>query len=404
MRFSLAFLATSLGTWILPTCAHAQTPASSVQHSDSVAPATEKSVEPAGFTFYFENDAFGDTDESYTNGVQAIWLRFRGVNGLRRASGDTVAWDRSRLSRLPEGGCQPKNEPNAVACGVLTLGLGQTMHTPVEIERPEPLRDQRPYAGWTYLSGSLSSVWKPDPKAPRVSPRQRPKPQRFSDTPIHALTLEAQVGVLGPGASARNTQSMAHWWWAPGAVMPQGWHNQLENQFGGNFSLRYSRTVRNDFNCDGCWELTGLGGVQAGTVMNAATTGARLRFGWRMPIEYGPLRMSTTLPPRSEESESDKPQWYDRLWAAGFLEGNVRAVAHNAFVTGSYADAEWRRESLVSLRKIGSDFAIGGSLGFGNAALSYRALVRSPEHSAPGKRIKPHRFGILTLTLGQGLR
>lgn len=326
---------------------------------------------PRSFTFYGENDVlyFGGkdvTDQHYTNGVQASWT--------------TMAWP--RFLRIPDSrwwpgkDCEPRHlgdDPNA--CGFYTVGLGQTMYTPRNLERPDTQRFDRPFAGWMFVSASLHSL------------RER-----------HRLGVDLQAGVIGASAGAQHTQSMAHWWWAPGAVLPQGWRNQLRNQVGANIGLSYSytMTVGNDLGLAA--ELSPRAVVQTGTVMTDARAGVRVRAGWNMSPEFQMTRIPVTL--ALDSTRVQLP------WVAAVVELEGRTVAHNALVTGGYADADVWRESL-KLEPYGRDLTWGVSAGWRAISLSHQWVRRSAEFSvrnqAAGTDQTDHRFGITTFTISRGM-
>lgn len=329
---------------------------------------------PRSFTFYAENDVLyffsedGATDKHYTDGVQASWSAAAWPRWLRRVN--SKWW--------PGKACDPRHldeDPNA--CGVYSIGIGQTMYTPRDLRRADPNPDDRPYVGWTYLIANLHSL------------RER-----------HRLGLDLQAGIIGPGAGARQTQSMAHWWWAPGAILPQGWSNQLQNQIGANVGLRYAYQ----------WSHTRKGGwsveasprvhLQTGSVMTAARAGGRIRAGWNMPPEFLLTRIPVTL------SEADTADGRPRLWIAATAELEGRAVAHNALITGGYADGDLWRENL-ELNRFGRDVLWGFAIGSGGFSLSHQWVRRSSEFGTPNAEFpvpdRDHRFGITTVTLSKGM-
>src|SRR5205823_10726214 len=93
--------------------------------------------------------------------------------------------------------------------------LGQSMFTPSDTHRPEPLLNDRPYAGWLYTGLIV---------------------QRRGLGTGEFLTLEnfqVDLGVIGPDALADNVQSWYH------HHLPPGWKNQLHDEPG--IALKYGR-------------------------------------------------------------------------------------------------------------------------------------------------------------------
>lgn len=328
---------------------------------------------PRSFTFYVENDVLyffsgdGTTDQHYTNGVQASWTEAKWPKLLRRINS---RW-------WPGKACDPRHldeDPNA--CGMYSVGIAQTMYTPRDLARADANPDDRPYAGWTYLIASLHS---------------------FREG--HRLGVDLQAGVIGPAAGTKQTQSMAHWWWAPGAILPQGWDNQLRNQVGANVGLRYayqwSRVIGKGVSIDAAPQVR----LQAGTVMTAARGGARVRAGLNMPPEF----MLSRIPVNLGVGDTTGPP---RVWIAATAELEGRAVAHNTFISGGYADGDTWRNSL-ELNRYGRDLLWGLAVGVGPFSLSQQWVRRSAEFDAPGALFpvsqRDHRFGIFTITMSRDM-
>ncbi len=95
------------------------------------------------FLIYFENDYFGGTDNHYTNAVRVTWL-----------SPDLTEYDQDR--RLPRWGLPLiRNLPLVNRPGFqrnVGLSIGQNMYTPEDLSRKDLIKDDRPYAGWSYFS------------------------------------------------------------------------------------------------------------------------------------------------------------------------------------------------------------------------------------------------------------
>src|SRR4030043_1418161 len=95
------------------------------------------------FFLYFENDSFGGTDRHYTNAFRLTWLS----PNLTEYDEDTrlPRWGLPLIRKIPlinRRGFQRN----------IGLSLGQNIYTPEDISRKSLIKDDRPYAGWTYLS------------------------------------------------------------------------------------------------------------------------------------------------------------------------------------------------------------------------------------------------------------
>ena len=145
------------------------------------------------YSFAWENDAFGgdhkDSDRYYTNGLKAAWVSptLRKRNYDCASQSELFAWvdefnDLMLLRRMSG------DDPDAIKRNVV-IGLGQSMYTPsgTRRDRPELNRNDRPYAGWLYLSYGLNA-------------RIDANTTQASDT-LHALELN--VGMVGRASHAK---------------------------------------------------------------------------------------------------------------------------------------------------------------------------------------------------------
>lgn len=337
----------------------------------------EEGAEPdrpaRSFSFVVENDVLyvggeNTTDQHYTNGVQAVW---------------TTLWWPAFLSGKgwwPARECDPRNMDGLPgACGAVTVGLGQTMYTPRDLEWSDTLYDDRPFVGFAYATGSLHIL------------RGR-----------HTIGLDAQVGVIGSAAAAQYTQSMAHWWWAPGAVLPQGWRNQLSNQPAVDLGARYSYVIATPELWGGLTaDASPRARVQFGNVTGAARAGVRVRGGWNMPREFTFGRIGTTGLDSTLRKLRDVLEVVS-LYATAEWEG--RAVAYNALVTGGAMDGEAWRDNL-RLEARGRDLLWGGSLGIAGFTVTHQWVRRSPEftpRAGEDPQRVDHRFGVTTVSFSRG--
>ncbi len=109
------------------------------------------------FTMYWENDAFTGTDENYTNGFKLTWGR--PFTPQREAAGGFTKWMIDRLPFI--------NDPQAERG--TSLSIGQNIYTPEDTDTSELIKDDRPYAGFSYIGfgflskkGRRRDVWEID--------------------------------------------------------------------------------------------------------------------------------------------------------------------------------------------------------------------------------------------------
>lgn len=315
--------------------------------------------EQAGFlSLTVENDVFfGGTDRHFTSGIRFDWVPKK----KRRVFGLVPLIERV-LGVPEEGGPNQKRSR-------MYFSLGQNIFTPDDITVPEIIPDDRPFAGWLYLSTGVVA-----------------KQDGYSER------LELTLGVIGPASLAGDFQRTWHDWF--NFRTPRGWRNQLKNEPG--LMIYYERQ----------WRL-GLGrarklsaellphvGISAGNVLTYASTGLSLRYGQNMPDDSGPPRIRPGLPGGAgfNLTEGAEYGWY--IFAS--LEG--RAVARNVFLDGS----TFRKSHSVPKKHFVGDLNLGfavvlrdGSGFLPPMRISYTHMWRSREFHG---QENIDRLGSLSLT------
>jgi hypothetical protein len=179
------------------------------------------------------------------------------------------------------------------------------MYTPKDISLRNPPLDDQPYAGWLYGSAGLTA-----------------------ETGKRLDQLELTVGMVGPASLAEETQKRVHE--IVSSDEPQGWDTQLRNEPG--FILTYQRSWRSVVSKSILgvpFDMTPHAGGALGNVFTYANAGIMLRFGRRLPLDYGPPRIQPSLPGSGFLVPHDGFGWY--LFAG--IDG--RAVARNIFLDGN---------------------------------------------------------------------
>jgi hypothetical protein len=309
-----------------------------------------------------ENDSFINPwgihpDRHYTQGLKAVVLlgphQFTGVSG---------ALDRW----LSPWGFQTES---AQVGWVL---VGQHIYTPGSITVPEPILDDRPYAGWLYTG---------------------PIFQRRGHTPAGTPVFEnweLDLGVVGPASLADQSQGEVHRRWFPDYV-PLGWSHQLHNEFG--LELKYGRRWR-------CL-LPGIAprfadvlpqvGASIGNVRTHVNAGAFVRAGWNLPDDFGPVINESTVAPH--RGLSPATPWIGAHVFAG-VEGRV--VARDLFLDGN----TFGHSQRVAKYPFTADLVCGVAAHLGRfVEVSYTRVVRTKQFY--GQRGLDHFASItgkLTLT------
>jgi hypothetical protein len=279
----------ALTTWL---AAAANPPA---ERAAGIRPSRQWSV-----SLRWENDAFSGADRFYTDGA-SIAVAHTGPSWL-----DPVA------DRLPWGD------------GRRTVGYdaGQIMVTPSDTTLAVPNPADRPYAGILWFGLSLHVE----------------KPHAYNG-------LKLLTGVVGPASLAEETQRLVHD--ILGNDYPRGWDHQLPNEPVFNLVYEHRQKYRLLGETDGmAVEVLPMGNLMLGNVLTQAQLGGQVRFGWRIPDDFGTtlMRGMVHLPPPAHDK--NRPPWKD--WGVyAYGGGNLNFVARNITLDGStwrdspHVDKEW---------------------------------------------------------------
>lgn len=312
------------------------------------------------FAFTLENDVFAGTDQNYTNGTKLSW------DYADAASYDEIdrlpAWARLLASKAP------KTRKDALSYGA-TISLGQSIFTPSDIEVAELIPDDRPYAGWTYMSLAL-----------------REREGKSTDS------FELTLGIVGPHSYAEEIQGWVHE--TIDSTVAQGWDNQLEDEVG--VMLAWSRDTElfsfpdstNGWGAD----LNASYGAVLGNIYTHAQAGVNFRFGYNRNSQATPPRIrpgnTTAFPsnqadPRLRGDKSKKGVFFT-------VGSEVRYVGRNIFVEGN----TWADSHGLPAEDWVGDYYAGLTFLSKNWSFSYVFTRRSEEYEGQDG---PHEFGGLTV-------
>lgn len=297
-------------------------------------------------SFILENDLFYDVDRHYTNGVGFIWTP--------APSTPTPKWALAVARHVP---WFPKD-------GQIRHGyaFGQSMFTPSDIKVANPPLSERPYAGWLYGTIGLGTV----------SGRQLD-------------LLYMSIGMVGPASLAEQSQKFVHK--VIGADQPQGWDTQLHNEPG--IVLTYQRSWHSlavEPSTGTRLDLTPHLGAAIGNVFTYANTGLTLRFGKRLPNDFGPPRIQPGLPGGADFSPVSDFGWYLFVGVEG------RLVVRNIFLDGNTL----RDSRSVDKVPLVGDLQYGVVFDWPAIRLSYTHVLRSREYRTQNGS---DNFGALSLSV-----
>jgi lipid A 3-O-deacylase len=294
-----------------------------------------------------ENDAFYGTDRHYSNGLMLIWVPGRDA--------PTPEWARM-MARLMM--CSPGQ-------GEIRHGyaFGQSIFTPSDIDIANPPLRDRPYAGWLYGTIGVGV-----------------------EAGRHLDQFWITFGMVGPASLAEQTQKFTHKVF-PGDE-PQGWDTQLGNEPG--IVATYQRSwpgVATATLSGAELDFTPHIGGALGNVYTYGNAGVTIRFGKRLPSDYGPPRIQPGLPGSGVFSPVSDFDWY--VFAG--IDG--RAVARNIFLDGN----TFRDSRSVDKKPLIGDLQFGFVLYWSAMRLSYTHVLRTREFQTQQSR--KDNFGSLSVSV-----
>jgi hypothetical protein len=293
----------------------------------------------------YENDIFAGEDRYYTSGVRLSRV------GTAREAPD---WLESVALRFPGFG-----EAEALP---YSFSISHNIFTPADIENPQFPPDDRPYAAWLNVEFGTGTLY-----------------------PSGADRVRVGLGVVGPAALGETIQKAVHK--AIGADTPTGWDRQLKNE--PTLQLAYDR-----FRRLGAWALSedlaldfsGMIGATAGNAYTYAHTGAFVRFGRNLPVDFGPPRITPAPSGSGFFKPGGKRSWYVYLGTEGRLVGRDLFIEGNTF---------GGRDGVNLRRAIGEVF--GGLVYTHNRLrLSYTHVWRSREFKG---QVAAQDYGSLSASL-----
>jgi hypothetical protein len=312
------------------------------------------------FFLYLENDIFAGTDRHYTNATRLTWLS----SDLTEYDEDTrlPRWGLPLLCKLPLIN-RPGFQRN------VGLSLGQNIYTPEDISRRDLIKDDRPYAGWTYLSLTFHA-------------------KNVAQMDVFEVTL----GIVGPSSLAKETQKIVHRW--VDTNDPKGWDHQIRNEVG--LTLGWQRN----------WRLfiAGMGsgfgfdfiphiGVVAGNVSTFVNLGGEMRIGYNLPLDFGTsfIRLGSGIEAPADGADPRlRPSKNFGIHLFADVDG--RAVARNIFLDGN----TWKESHSVDRKRLVADMAAGIAILYKRLKLSYAHVYRTKEFDGQDKA---QSFGSVTLAI-----
>jgi hypothetical protein len=284
-------------------------------------------------TFTLENDLFTGSDNNYTNGLGFSWV-----------SADLDTYDDAGF--LAKWGRFWAFLPFVSDDDYATYAswsLVQEMHTPDDIDNPNPPEDDQPYAGVLYVDNLL-----------------------YARKGRWAHAWELKLGVVGPASQADDVQNWFHD--LIGGDEAQGWDMQLPDEPVINLGYTAARLVAaGHLGGAAEWRIVPLGTVGLGTYFTGVGLGVYGEVGWNLVDALGGTTLRSGL-----NSASTVGVGPVRGWSVAFFGGlGGYGVAHYLPLDGTvFRDSRSvDSEPLVGVSSLGISvrhgrFALGLAASF----------------------------------------
>ena len=304
-----------------------------------------------------DNDLFGrlGQDQGYSNGFLVSWVSPNLVDYshdpclpfLARRLNQRLAW-------LQPDGFDEQN---------MTIGIGQMMYTPTDKVPSHLIEDDRPFAGALMLSFGYNA--------------------RRGDS---LRTSQIRVGVVGPASRAEQVQN---WWHGViGVDRFNGWDHQLRDEPVVQLIHERRKRVARRIGTSGWgWDYTRHWGMSLGNFATYANAGGELRFGLRLPDDFGtaPLRPAGENTAPVMKVAADQP-WNWHL----FVAADARWVLHDITLDGN----TFKSSHSVDKRPFVADLGYGAAIYRGHWRFAFARYFRTREFH--GQKETPV-YGTLTI-------
>ncbi len=297
------------------------------------------------FALYLENDYFAGTDQGYTGGLKMTWSTPFKSN---RTDYHLPEWTYPMFSRFPF--LMDPDKKSAVS-----FSIGQIVYTPEDIQTQELIRDDRPYAGINYFAVGI-----------------------HSKTGHQKYSLELDLGIIGPHSYAEDFQKWGHK--VTGSDSANGWDNQLEDEFLIELICETRwRVAHGDLNHNLNYDIIPHLGGRVGNMAVYANTGAELRLGWNLPMNFGtcPIRAGceTNSAFNSIDMEGVDLSGSSRFGIHFFMSVDGRVVLHDISLDGN----TFRDSHSVDKETLVADIMAGIAYAKGNFKFTYSYIYRTKQ-------------------------
>lgn len=227
---------------------------------------------------------------------------------------------------------------------IIDFEMGQKLYNSYWSHVPDPNMHDRPFAGYAYASAAMSWLYKSE----------------------SVLKASAQLGMLGPSAMGKETQTFFHKEVLKAYYTVEGWQYQVKNELGLNLDLSYQHLFYHSKNR--LIDISGTSALQLGNTFSGANAGLIIRFG-KMNRFYESSSVNSRIKNKSGDTQKTpleiflftKPQLnfaaYDGTIQGGLFRADKGPVTfgikHWVYVQQIGLNFAWKRfssKAIVTLK------------------------------------------------------
>lgn len=301
------------------------------------------------FNYSMENDNDVHTDFGYTHGSKISILFYRG---------DT----KESFLNIPF--TSPQNRNNFIS-----FSYANQMYTPYDLDETQLIKDDRPYAGYSYIEIGLHQT---------------------TESYLDSLTL--QLGIVGPSSGMEGLQSIFHK--SIDAADASAWDYQLKDEFIMQLNYMHKWRLKLAKIYDLETVLVPYAGANFGNASLKASGGALYRIGLNIPKDFGMNSMNEgsfpSLPIESKAIVND----ISKLSLSLNLSAGSNLVVRDIFLDGN----TFKNSHSVDKNYLNVYGALGVSARYKNFCVDYQHSYYSKEYEQRGLHRKYKGYGTLILT------
>ena len=315
---------------------------------------------PGRISLRMDNDALGSAsqDHGYSNGL-ALTLVSPDLPG--QADNACLPFFSRNINRYLQWA-----HPGDFEQQHAVLGITHGIYTPDDKTRSDLIEEDRPYAGVLLLGAGYNA--------------------RSGD---RLQTSHLRLGMVGPSAKGQEVQNAVHR--VIDVRRAQGWEHQLRDE--PLLQVVHERLHRwqpgTSENADGWgWDVIGHAGGSLGNFATHANTGAELRFGWRVPDDFG----SNPLRPAGEHAGARRGTTMPAGWSWHvFASLEARAVLRDITLDGN----TFKSSHSVDSKPLVADLGYGAVVQRGRWSMVLAQYQRSRVFEG---QLQPPSFGSLSMS------